>query len=139
MTRHRVAPDTSVIVASFASWHEHHGVAREALDEGAALIAHCALETYSVLTRLPAPHRVTADAAATYLRLRFTSEPLILPASVHRTLVETLAKEGISGGAVYDALVAKTAAHHHVELVTLDVRAEATYARGGVRFRRLVG
>ena len=29
------------------------------LDGGLSLIEHCALETYSVLTRLPAPHRTS--------------------------------------------------------------------------------
>jgi hypothetical protein len=49
------AADTSVVVAAFASWHEHHLRARKALDGGLQMIDHCALETYSVLTRLPAP------------------------------------------------------------------------------------
>jgi hypothetical protein len=44
--------DTSVVVAGFASWHESHHRARRTLDGGVSLIGHCALETYSVLTRL---------------------------------------------------------------------------------------
>jgi hypothetical protein len=47
------AADSSVVVAAFASWHEHHRQARKALDGGIHMIDHCALETYSVLTRLP--------------------------------------------------------------------------------------
>jgi len=125
------------MVAAFASWHEHHAAARDALDSGVTVIAHCALETYSVLTRLPAPHRVAAEVAAMYLRLRFSGEPLVLPASAQRSLVSRFASMGIAGGAVYDALVAATAAHHGVVLVTLDARAEPTYARIGVTSRRL--
>jgi predicted nucleic acid-binding protein len=135
--RPRLAPDTSVIVAAFASWHEKHAEARDALEPGALLIAHCGLETYSVLTRLPAPHRVAADIAAMFLRLRFSGDPLVLPATAHQSLVTRFAEGGILGGAVYDALVAATAAHHDAALLTMDVRAEATYARVGVSFRRL--
>ena len=131
------AVDTSVIIAAFASWHESHALARQALDQGPSLIAHCALETYSVLTRLPAPHRVAADVAAEYLHLRFPGEPLVLPAAELATLVTRLAEAGIAGGAVYDALVAATAAHHGVTVLTLDARAERTYARVGASFKML--
>lgn len=131
------APDTSVIVAAFAAWHEYHTVAREAIDAGATLIAHCALETYSVLTRLPAPHRVDADTAASFLRQRFPAEPIALSAGAQCALVRRLADTGVAGGAVYDALVATTAAEKGLVLLTLDRRAEPTYARVGAAFRRL--
>ncbi len=54
--------DTSLVVAAFASWHEKHEPARSALDQGLALVDHCALETFSVLTRLP--ERQIAGGAA---------------------------------------------------------------------------
>ncbi len=49
-----IVADTSVLVAAPASWQESHAVARAALP-GARLVGHCAVETYSVLTRLPPP------------------------------------------------------------------------------------
>lgn len=64
--------DTSVSVAAFTSWHEGHKGAAEVLGAGARLPAHCALESYSVLTRLPPPHRVAAGLARSFLRSRFT-------------------------------------------------------------------
>jgi predicted nucleic acid-binding protein len=133
----RVAADTSVLVAAFASWHERHEAARAALDEGALLVAQCALETYSVLTRLPAPHRVGPHVVAAFLRMRFSGNPLLLPPAAHRTLVSRLAEAGVAGGAVYDALVALTAARHGATLLTLDARAEPTYARVGAAFRQV--
>ena len=71
-----IALDTSVAVATFGAWHELHEVARAALTTDSRLTAHTALETYSVLTRLPEPFRadpVTAvgldrRAAGTYER-----------------------------------------------------------------------
>ena len=70
------AADTSVIAAAFASWHENHDAARAELDRGLRLIEHCALETYSVLTRLPPPHRVPGAAVRAFLELRFP-EPFL--------------------------------------------------------------
>src|SRR5215475_14605 len=52
-----IAADTSLVIAAFASWHDHHEPDRRVLDRALRLIDICALETYSVLTRLPAPHR----------------------------------------------------------------------------------
>jgi predicted nucleic acid-binding protein len=34
------AADTSLVVAAFASWHEHHEAARRVLDGGVRLIEH---------------------------------------------------------------------------------------------------
>jgi hypothetical protein len=52
------------------TWHEHHEAARRALDGGLRLIEHCALETHSVLTRLPPPHRSTGDVVCEFIRNR---------------------------------------------------------------------
>jgi predicted nucleic acid-binding protein len=35
-----IAPDTSVLVAGFATWHEAHESAASALNRGAHLVAH---------------------------------------------------------------------------------------------------
>jgi predicted nucleic acid-binding protein len=133
------AVDTSVVVAGFASWHESHAVARRALDQRPSLIAHCALETYSVLTRLPVPHRAPADLVVKFLQARFAGAPLTLAGSFQARLPARMAAAGITGGAVYDALVGATAAHHGALLMTLDARALETYRRigGGRRAARL--
>jgi predicted nucleic acid-binding protein len=123
------AVDTSVIIAAFASWHESHARARLTLDDGPSLIAHCALETYSVLTRLPTPHRAPAELVARFLAARFPGAPLTLPGPEQAQLPTRLAAAGITGGAVYDALVGSTAAHHGATLFTLDGRAMETYRR----------
>ena len=91
-----IAPDTSVPVAAFALWHEHHGVARRALN-GAQLIAHSILETYSVLTRLPPPHRVPARVAADFLSQITTSPPLVLDATVMGAFAAKAGRVGGSG------------------------------------------
>jgi predicted nucleic acid-binding protein len=131
------AADTSLVIAAFASWHEKHAAARAALDAGLRLVEHCALETYSVLTRLPAPHRVQGDVVAEFLAARFTQPWLRLSAPAARAFVLDLAGLQVSGGAAYDALVAATAATHRAELVTCDRRALPVYERYGVRAQLL--
>ena len=127
------AADTSVVVAAFASWHEHHQAAREIVDEGVRLIDHCALEAYSVLTRLPPPHRCAADVVRDYLRLNFTSAYLHLDAASFKHFLLQLPDHAVSGGAAYDALVAATAVRNKAVLVTCDKRAVTLYERYGVQ------
>jgi len=125
--------DTSVVVAAFASWHEHHDRAREALDSGLRLIEHCALETYSVLTRLPPPHRCAADVVRDFLRARFLDPFLRMDAPLFKEFVLALPEHSVTGGGAYDALVAATAAAHSASLVTCDRRAALVYESYGLR------
>jgi predicted nucleic acid-binding protein len=128
------AADTSLVVAAFASWHEKHEPARRALESGVRLIEHCALETYSVLTRLPAPHRVAGSVVRDFVKRRFTRPFVRLSARGHRQFLMSLPEHAISGGAAYDALVAATTAEHDLTLLSCDRRAAATYERYGIRF-----
>lgn len=132
-----IAADTSLVVAAFASWHERHDAARRALDAGVRLVEHCALETYSVLTRLPPPHRVDGHVVREFLKARFSEPFLRLSAAGYREFLSALPDRGVSGGAAYDALVAATASEHDAELVSCDRRAAITYERYSVRTRLL--
>lgn len=129
------AADTSVVVAAFASWHEHHDAARRWLDGGLRLVEHCALETFSVLTRLPAPHRSPGAVVVDFIRVRFPDPYLRMNAAAYRRFVLELATHAVAGGASYDALVAATAVAAGAELVTCDRRAAGTYERYGARVR----
>lgn len=133
-----IALDSSVVVASFGAWHEHHPVAREVLARGPALPAHAALEAYSVLTRLPEPFRAAPAVVADFLAQTFTAPRLTLDAQAHADLPAALADLGIAGGSVYDALIALTASGAGAEIVTLDRRAMETYERCRVPARLLV-
>jgi len=125
--------DTSVLVPALLAWHPDHAGCRAALRSVSKVPVHVLVECYSVLTRLPAPHRVKpADAGAVLEALPFA--PVSLPAARQAALVPECARLGIRGGAVYDALVARTAVHHALELVTRDGRARATYDQVGVRY-----
>jgi len=75
--------------------------------------------------------------AADLLRRRFPAAPLSLPTRQRATLIARLAAAGVIGGAVYDGLIAATAAHHGAVILSLDHRAARTYEALGARFRLL--
>ena len=129
-----ITPDTSVLVAGFATWHEGHESAVYALNRGVHLIAHTAVETYSVLTRLPPPHRVATATVRAFLTDLAAKDYLTLDANSHRGLLDHLAGFGISGGATYDALVGFTAKVAGATLLTRDLHAVRTYEQLNVEF-----
>lgn len=131
------AADTSLVIAAFASWHESHEAARRALDDGLRLVEHCALETYSVLTRLPPPHRTSGGVVRDFMAARFSQPFLRLNEQAYKDFILGLPDHGVTGGAAYDALVAATAAGCNAELVTCDRRALPIYERYGVRTQLL--
>lgn len=132
-----IAIDSSVVVAACATWHQSHPMAQRVLGQGPRLIGHCALEAFSVLTRLPGPQRIPPGLVVEFLRLSFSKEPLVLSASQLADVVGELHERGVSGGAVYDGLVALSARAHHAELLSLDRRAADTYRRCEVAYRLL--
>jgi predicted nucleic acid-binding protein len=122
-----IAVDTSVVVAAFASWHEAHRSAAAVLGRRPRVPAHVLIETFSVLTRLPPPHRVHGKIVAAFLRERFEEPPLTLSSNAYLPLLARAADAGVVGGSLYDLLVGATAAHAKARLLTRDRRAIATY------------
>jgi predicted nucleic acid-binding protein len=129
-----IAVDTSVVVAGFASWHEDHEAAASVLARKPRLPAHVLIETFSVLTRLPAPHRAPAGLVVAFLSERFSAALLTLSAAAYRGVLESAVAAGLIGGAVYDALIAETAKRAGAQLLTRDRRAVLTYEKIGVRY-----
>ena len=132
-----IAVDSSVVVAAFASWHEGHRTAAAALARKPRVPAHVLVETFSVLTRLPPPHRAPGDLVAAFFAERFVRPPLALPPRAHLSLIQQAAARGIAGGSIYDALIAATAHHARARLLTRDRRAAATYESVGVEYEIL--
>jgi predicted nucleic acid-binding protein len=137
MTKATKAVDSSVVIAAFASWHEHHVIARKALAARPRLIAYAAIESYSVLTRLPPPHRAQPPIVHAFISERFAEPFLTLPETGYQELLATLATEQILGGPAYDALIAFIAREHQATLVTLDRRASTTYEAVGATIEQL--
>ncbi|MFV1981325.1 MAG: type II toxin-antitoxin system VapC family toxin [Rhodothermia bacterium] len=128
------AVDSSIVVAAFASWHEAHETALVALSKRPKLPSHVAIESYSVLTRLPPPNRAPAPLVNQFLKHHFPEPTLSLPPSLYASLLELASDEAILGGSIYDALIAATALHSGATLYTLDRRAARTYQLVGVTY-----
>ena len=75
---------------------------------------------------MPPPNRRTPQAVARLLAHNFPGSRFLSAEGAAR-LHSRLAELGIAGGAVYDALVAATAAEHGIMLATRDSRAADTY------------
>jgi len=109
--------DTSCIVAALCTWHSHHPQAAAEIErrlgarERLATAAHALAESYAVLTRFPAPHRLSPADALALLDGNFIDRAQIvaLDAGGYRALLRRAGREGISGGRAYDALIAECA------------------------------
>ncbi len=132
------AVDSSVVIAAFATWHEHHALARKAMSSRPRLVAHAAVESYSVLTRLPPPHRAHPSIVHAFITERFTEPFLTLSEAGYQELLATVAARQILGGPACDALIAFTAAEHQATLLSLDQRATATYEAVGATVEQLI-
>jgi predicted nucleic acid-binding protein len=134
----KVAVDSSIAIAALLCDHDAHEAADDALSRSTTTIAHVAVETYSVLTRLPAPLRLEAVTAAEIIAARLPAKRLTLDANAHVSSTARLAEAGVSGGATYDGLIALAAIEHDLELLSRDHRAARSYRALGARYR-LVG
>jgi predicted nucleic acid-binding protein len=111
------ALDTSCMVAAVCAWHVRHGAAAAAIErrldrgERMAIAAHAIAETYAVLTRLPAPHRLAPSDAWTLVRTNFVDHAALvtLDGPAHVAVLAQLAGAGIGGGRTYDGLIAACA------------------------------
>jgi predicted nucleic acid-binding protein len=127
--------DTSAAIALVVEDHEAHDATLAAVrSRRLGLAGHAWFETYSVLTRLPgAQRRSPADVvrllAHDFPASRFLDEP----ASIE--LGPKAARLGVSGGAIYDALVGAAASHHRLRLVSADARARPIYEALGVNLQ----
>lgn len=109
--------DTSVVVAALCSWHDMHEAAVTTLgallDEPAAVVLPIAvlLESYAVLTRLPAPRRLApavVERALSDTFARVTRRPGLDSAGAEE-LLRAMASRGLAGGTTYDARIAAAA------------------------------
>jgi predicted nucleic acid-binding protein len=129
--------DTSIAVALTVADHEHHENTFGALGHRRlGLAGHAAFETFSVLTRLPAPARRTPATVARLLAASFP-QSRFLGAEAASALLADMHTAGIAGGAVYDALVGAAAREHGIMLATRDRRALETYRALDVRLELL--
>jgi predicted nucleic acid-binding protein len=123
--------DTSAAIALVDPDHEFHSAVRAAVGNARlGLAGHAQFETFSVLTRLPPPKRLSAANAARLIKTEFPGSRFLSPLAQAALLTE-FATSGIVGDSIYDGLVAATAREHNLALITCDARARSTYAALG--------
>ncbi len=133
----RYAVDTSVAVAALDAGHAAHGMSREAVQlHRPGLAGHAAFETLSVLTRMPGPLAIDAPTATDIIARVFPTVHWLEPEAA-RSLLVRLGPVGITGGAVYDALVGEAARLNGCRLLTRDQRARRTYDLLGVDYEMI--
>lgn len=124
--------DTSTAVALIVEDHETHVATLDAVrGRRLGLAGHAWFEAYSVLTRLPTGLRRSPADAFRLLAHNFPASGFLGEAEA-ADLGGELARLGISGGAVYDALVGAAARQHRLPLVSADARARPIYEALGV-------
>jgi predicted nucleic acid-binding protein len=122
------AVDTSVLVAGILLWHEHHDLARKAIEaalEAGTLVlpVPVLIESYAVMTRLPAPHRLSPADAQSLLHGNFGRQPTVdgLTGPECWAMLDDLAADGVAGGRTYDAQILAVALKRNAAvLLTLN-------------------
>lgn len=114
--------DTSVLIAAFAEDHRQHEASLDALvriRKGSGFCgAHSLAEFYSVATRLPGKHRLSADQILLcFADLRERMAIVSLTADEYFEAMKDAAARGISGGLIYDLLLARCAVKAGAEII----------------------
>jgi predicted nucleic acid-binding protein len=138
-----VAVDSSVVVAALLAWHEHHEPAADAVEgafreRGVVLPVPALVESYAVMTRLPAPHRLSPRDAHDLLKQNFgeSAKAAGVTGADAWALLARLAADGVAGGRTYDALILAAAVKARADvLLTLNSSDFEPLARGDIEIR----
>jgi predicted nucleic acid-binding protein len=125
--------DTSVLVPAFLEDHEHHErslrVFLGAKRERDCCAAHSLAEVYATMTRLPGRHRLSEEQVLLFLEnIRERLAVISLTGEEYHTAIKDAAATGVTGGTIYDALIARCA---------LKARVNAIYTWNVRHFERL--
>ena len=123
--------DTSVLLAGLVDFGPQsapaqslmHAVAEKRLD-GAATAWHCCMEFFSVATRLPPEFRLSAADAVLLLEGEVFARMTIhdLPERTRLSMLQAAARDGVTGGRIYDAHIAEVARAAGATVVITDNR-----------------
>jgi predicted nucleic acid-binding protein len=120
--------DTSVLVAGFYGDHQHHDASAALLLRQKASVgctaAHCLAEFYASVTGMPGKKRAAPNEALLFLRdVTDRLSSISLEPYEYAEVLENSAGAGISGGTIYDALIARCAIKSGAQAIfTLNAR-----------------
>ena len=123
--------DTSVLLAGLVDFGPQsapaqsllHAVAEKQI-AGAGTAWHCCLEFFSVATRLPVEFRLSATDAAQLVEHEIFARMSVhdLPAADRIGMIKSAARDGTTGGRIYDAHIADVARAAGAAVVVTDNR-----------------
>lgn len=125
----KVLFDTSVLVSGIVEAHPMHSRCLPWLQRAKAgdfeflVVSHSLAETYAVLTTLPVRPRISPEVGLRLVHSNIEEPARIVPLTIsdYRATIKRMANMGLSGGTVYDALIASAARRLPVErLLTLN-------------------
>ena len=130
--------DTSCMVAAVSTWHEHHAASASEINrrlsrgERLAAAAPALVEAYAVLTRLPAPHRLSPGDAWALVEANFVQgiNVVALPGTVYLALLRRAARQGTAGGRAYDVVIAECAFEREQPRCSRSIAATSNRRRG---------
>ncbi len=119
----RILFDTSVLVAAVVQPHPMHKRALPWLKRAKAgeydfiAATHTLAELYAVLTTLPVKPRISSSTARRLIQenIEGLAKIVSLSPSDYRNIINRMADFGLTGGIIYDALIAKVAQKSGVE------------------------
>lgn len=135
--------DTSALVSALVEQHPSHGRARPWLDQAQsgrfkwAICAHSLAELYSAMTNLPLRPKLPGPLVVSLIRqnLPATAQVIELTREDYLAVLQPASDLGLTGGAVYDALIARAVQKAGVKRVlTFNVdHFRRLWPEGGVR------
>jgi predicted nucleic acid-binding protein len=113
----KVLFDTSVLVSGIVEAHPMHSRCLPWLQRAKAgdfeflVVSHSLAETYAVLTTLPVRPRISPEVGLRLVHSNIEEPARIVPLTIsdYRATIKRMANMGLSGGTVYDALIASAA------------------------------
>jgi predicted nucleic acid-binding protein len=122
--------DTSVIIAAIVEPHPLHPIAFPWLKRAKSrefdlfVASHTLAELYAVLTTLPIRPKIAPGVARQLIHnnIEAVARIVSLSASDYRSVVKRMGELELSGGIIYDALIAKAAERSRVDrIVTFNI------------------
>ncbi len=123
--------DTSVLVAAFIEGHPKHEralpwVSKAKAQEFECMVSsHTLAELYAVLTTLPVTPRLSPSVSWRLIHenIESVAKTVSLSPSDYKALIKRASELGLTGGIIYDALIAKVAEKSKVErIVTFNLK-----------------
>lgn len=106
--------DTSVLIGAILVRHQHHGPSAAAYlkadKKNSCCAAHTLAEVYASLTRMPGGQRMAGDQALLFVdQIRERLTIITLDEEDYCSAITSAVAQGVMGGTIYDALLAKCA------------------------------